>query len=102
MPFLQEPTSDILTGRDSLVACGIYYYLWIHAIPKWRGYRIRHETVALEGGEVTHRLVKVDLDKLAEWDAKHDAGGDELGQGVSSDSATSSLVESNVKPKETA
>lgn len=91
----------MLTSYDSLLACGVYYYLWIHAIPKWCGYRIRHETVVLAGGEVTHRLVKVDLDKLDEWDAKHDAGGDQVGQIIDTDSSADSVIESGVKPKQT-
>lgn len=92
---------SLLTCFCSLLACGIYYYLWIHAIPQWRGYRIRHETVVLDGGEVTHRLTKVNVDQLAEWDAAHNAAGDKLDrESVSDDS--SDVIESTATPKETA
>lgn len=59
----------------SLVACGVYYYVWIWLLPRWKGYRVRHEKVILDGGEITHVLVKVKLSQLAEWDRKHDAAG---------------------------
>jgi hypothetical protein len=67
-------------GIGILLACGVYYVLWIYAIPKWRGYQVRHEKVVLDGGEVTHKLVKVPLDKLEEWDRVHDAQGGKPGQ----------------------
>lgn len=91
----------MLTHCCSLLACGVYYYLWIHAIPQWRGYRIRHETVLLDGGEVTHRLTKVNVANLAEWDATHNAAGDKFDQRSISDDS-SGVIESSAKPKETA
>lgn len=60
---------------NSLIACAIYYYLWISVIPKLRGYRIRQEILRLEDGAQSHKLVKVPIDKLSEWDATHDAVG---------------------------
>lgn len=77
--------------------------LWIHAVPKRRDYRNRHETVVLAGGEVTHRLTKVDVEQLEAWDARHNAGGDEIVQGANvSDGSNSDIVEPSIKPKETA
>ncbi|RMZ77173.1 hypothetical protein DV737_g4504, partial [Chaetothyriales sp. CBS 132003] len=67
-----------VTGIGILVACGIYYALWIYVLPRWGGYRIRHHKVVLDGGEVTHELVKVPLDRLETWDQTHDAQGRDL------------------------
>lgn len=60
----------------------MYYYLWIWAVPRWRGYRIRQETLVLEDGAVSHNLVKVPVAEIAEWDATHDAVGRPL-EGIS-------------------
>lgn len=78
----------------SLVACAVYYWLWIHVIPKWRGYRMRHETVVLDGGEVTHRLVRVKLSKLEEWDKLHDAAGALVTSDSSQDNSSGILATS--------
>ncbi|OAL40595.1 hypothetical protein AYO20_00331 [Fonsecaea nubica] len=69
----------VVTGIGILVACAAYYLLWVYLLPRWRGYRIRHEKVLLDGGEVTHKLVKVPLDQLEAWDREHDAQGRLLG-----------------------
>ena len=75
----------VITGIGILLACVAYYVLWVHAIPRWRGYRIRHEKLVLEGGEVTHKLIKVPVDRLAVWDQEHDAQGKKIGSDASSD-----------------
>ena len=59
----------------SLVLCGIYYYLWIYVIPRWRGYRIRQETVIFEDGANAHKLTQVPIEKVDEWDRNHDPLG---------------------------
>ena len=59
----------------SIVGCGVYYYLWIWALPRLRGYRVRQETVVFEDGAQSHKLVKVPVDEVARWDATHDAVG---------------------------
>ncbi|KIW94282.1 uncharacterized protein Z519_05598 [Cladophialophora bantiana CBS 173.52] len=69
----------VVTGIGILVACAVYYVLWVHVLPRWRGYRVRHEKVLLDGGEVTHKLVKVPLDRLEAWDREHDAQGRKFG-----------------------
>ncbi|KAJ9607680.1 hypothetical protein H2200_007758 [Cladophialophora chaetospira] len=69
----------VVTGVGILLACGVYYILWIYALPRWGGYRIRHEKHVLDGGEVTHKLVKISLDRLEAWDREHDAQGKQIG-----------------------
>lgn len=91
----------MLTDTCSLLACGIHYYLWIHTIPNWCDYRIGHETVVLDGGEVTHKSTKVNIDQLAEWDAGHNAACDKLDQQSIRDDS-SDVTETNANPKETA
>ncbi|KAL2145695.1 hypothetical protein VTI28DRAFT_6570 [Corynascus sepedonium] len=65
----------IVTGIGILIGCGVYYYLWINLIPKFRGYRIRQENIVFEDGAQSHRLIKVPVAEVAEWDATHDAVG---------------------------
>lgn len=76
MPHIPELWLTIV--RYSLIMCGIYYWAWIHAIPKWRGYRIRQEMLILENGARANKLVKVPLSELAQWDREHDATGRKL------------------------
>lgn len=78
-----------MPSTHSLIACFVYYYFWVHLIPRWRGYRIRHEKLVLEGGEVTHKLVKVPLEQLELWDQTHDAYGRQIRRGGSSDEDSS-------------
>jgi hypothetical protein len=75
----------VVTGIGILLACGAYYVVWVYALPRWKGYRVRHEKLVLEGGEVTHRLVKVPLAQLDMWDQEHDAQGAKVGTRGSSD-----------------
>jgi hypothetical protein len=60
---------------NRLIGCGVYYYFWISVIPKWRGYRIRQEVLVLEDGATSHRVIKVPVSELEQWDATHDAVG---------------------------
>lgn len=64
-----------LTRFSSLVACGIYYSFWIYIIPKLKGYRVRQEVLFLENGAQSHRIIKVPVTDLPEWDRAHDAVG---------------------------
>ncbi|KAL9622363.1 MAG: hypothetical protein Q9160_003205 [Pyrenula sp. 1 TL-2023] len=75
----------VVTGIAILVACALYYAFWIKILPHFGNYRIRHEKLVLEGGEVTHRLVKVPLDKLQAWDLEHDAQGRQIVDASSDD-----------------
>lgn len=65
----------VVTGTGILLGCGIYYYAWIWLLPKLRGYRIRQEVLTLEDGAQSHKVIKVPVEQLAEWDATHDAVG---------------------------
>lgn len=60
-----------------MIICGVYYYFWMHLLPKWRGYTIRSQVLDIDGdtGANTHRLVRVPNAELAEWDATHDELG---------------------------
>lgn len=59
-----------------MIVCGLYYVAWMYLIPKWRGYEIRTEIVEVDdNGANTHRLVKVPIADLGEWDAEHDEAG---------------------------
>lgn len=75
----------VVTGIGILLASGVYYVLWVYALPKWRGYRVRHEKLVLDGGEVTHKLVRVPVEQLDVWDREHDAQGGRIGSAGSSD-----------------
>ena len=59
----------------SLRACAIYYALWAHFIPNWKGYNLRQELITLEDGAQSNRLRKVPNEEVEEWDAVHVAGG---------------------------
>jgi hypothetical protein len=72
--FLQERAGS-QKPKYSLLVCGAYYALWIWILPRLGKYRIRHQKIVLNGGEVTHKLVKVPLAQLQSWDAEHDAVG---------------------------
>ncbi|EXJ93767.1 hypothetical protein A1O1_02160 [Capronia coronata CBS 617.96] len=75
----------VVTGIGIIIACFVYYAFWVWILPHYRGYRIRHEKLFLEGGEVTHKLVKVPLHQLELWDQTHDAYGRRLIREGSSD-----------------
>jgi hypothetical protein len=57
------------------VACGIYYFFWIHLLPKWGDYQIRQTVIENASGEVAHSLVKVQNVDVARWDNEHDVTG---------------------------
>lgn len=59
----------------SVLLCVVYYALWVWILPHFGRYQIRHERVVLEGGEVTHKLIKVPLEQLKDWDEEHDGQG---------------------------
>lgn len=74
MPLLML-TSYLLS---SLIACGIYYWLWAFIIPKYRGYQLRQELVDLGGGVQSNKLRKIPVSELEEWDATHDKAGSRI------------------------
>ncbi|KAI9151662.1 High-affinity methionine permease [Paramyrothecium foliicola] len=66
----------VLTVWSSLIICGLYYYAWMHLLPKWGKYAIRSEVLDIDdNGANTHRLVKVPLAEVEQWDATHDDAG---------------------------
>ncbi|KAK0102081.1 hypothetical protein ONS96_006045 [Cadophora gregata f. sp. sojae] len=66
------------TGLGILAACALYYWVWVHFLPKRGGYAIRQTVLVLDSGAQTHELVKVPLSELEEWDAKHDVIGKQV------------------------
>jgi hypothetical protein len=60
---------------ESLVACGVYYFVWVKWIPKLKKYELRQTVLELDDGAVTHKLVKVPYGDLVKWDAEHDVTG---------------------------
>lgn len=65
----------IVTGYGIIIACAVYYTVWIWILPRWKGYRMRQELVDLGNGAQSHRLLKIDVKDLPQWDATHDAVG---------------------------
>jgi hypothetical protein len=57
------------------LGCVVYFWLWIHGIPYFRGYKIREEVVTLDDGAKSHKLLKVLNSEVEEWDRKHDHAG---------------------------
>ncbi|KDQ17200.1 hypothetical protein BOTBODRAFT_155984 [Botryobasidium botryosum FD-172 SS1] len=47
-----------VVGIGILVVCGLYYWLWIILLPKWRGYVIEEQAVELSDGAWTKVLVR--------------------------------------------
>lgn len=69
----------VVTGIGIILGCGVYYWLWIWALPKLGGYRVRQAVVVLDHGAQSHKLVKVPVAELAQWDETHDAIGRRVG-----------------------
>jgi hypothetical protein len=68
----------VVVSIGILIACGLYYLVWIIFLPRWQGYAIRQELILLDGGAQTHSLIKVPLDDVADWDHTHDVNGAKL------------------------
>lgn len=66
------------TVDPSLGACAVYYWIWIHVLPKRGKYAIRQTVLILDSGAQTHELVKVPLTQLEDWDTKHDVVGKQI------------------------
>ncbi|KAL1872439.1 hypothetical protein VTK73DRAFT_1517 [Phialemonium thermophilum] len=65
----------VVTGLGILAACAIYYFFWSTVLPRIGNYRIRQEVLELGSGAQSHRILKVPIEELAEWDATHDVVG---------------------------
>lgn len=79
---------DTKSNGTRLVLCGVYYYVWVNLLPKWKGYELRQTVLKFDNGLVSHKLVKVPNSELAQWDEEHDAVGN-LRRRVGHDSADS-------------
>ncbi|KFZ13115.1 hypothetical protein V501_03868 [Pseudogymnoascus sp. VKM F-4519 (FW-2642)] len=78
------------TGIGILAACGVYYWVWTHFLPRRGNYALRQTVIVLDSGAQTHKLNKVPNSELAEWDARHDVIGKEISSGSKVDSNTGS------------
>ncbi|KAF2227757.1 high affinity methionine permease [Elsinoe ampelina] len=68
----------IVVGIGLMVSMGIYYYVWVHLLPRIRKYTIRTLTVVNKDGSVVHQLKRVPNAEVAEWDRTHDEAGNVL------------------------
>lgn len=75
--------THVVTGIAILIACVVYYYVWIAVLPRFRGYRIRQKVIVLENGAQSHAVIRVPVAEVAEWDATHDAVGRPISHGES-------------------
>lgn len=79
-----SPSFGFFYATSPLVAVGIvaimviYYWLWTKVFPSLGHYKLRQNVLEHEDGSVGSRFVKVPLEKVAEWDAKHDPAGRSL------------------------
>lgn len=66
-----------VVGIGVLIVCGLYYVAWMYVLPKLGKYEVRPEILedVDSRGATTHRLVRVPLDQVAEWDVDHDEAG---------------------------
>ncbi|KAI4860411.1 amino acid transporter [Hypoxylon rubiginosum] len=65
-----------VVGIGIILACGLYYVFWMYLLPRWGDYQIRPEVLSVdEKGTTTHRLVKVPLADVTNWDEAHDEAG---------------------------
>ncbi len=90
----------VLTASlPSLVGCGLYYWTWIYVIARWKGYQIRQEVLLLDNGANSHRLVKVPIRELEEWDLAHDVAGNALSQTPSEEGRDIHKVHDSADPE---
>lgn len=53
--------------------CIAYYLVWAFLLPKLGKYQNKIETFQLPSGELGHSVVKIPLDRVAEWEATHES-----------------------------
>lgn len=68
----------VVTGIAIIIACVVYYWVWIRVLPKLGGYKVRQEVVVLDNGALSHKLTKVPLAEVSLWDETHDTAGRRL------------------------
>jgi multisubunit Na+/H+ antiporter MnhB subunit len=70
----------IVVGLGVVVLFAAYWVVWFHALPRWRGYRMRQEVRGLGDGAQMNRFVKVPVGELERWDREHDEAGRLVGE----------------------
>lgn len=76
-----SPSFGFFYATPALVAIGLvgimllYYWAWTRLLPNWGGYKLRQRVLEHEDGSVGTRFVKVPVEEVEEWDAKHDPAG---------------------------
>ncbi|OOG00652.1 hypothetical protein ASPCADRAFT_125662 [Aspergillus carbonarius ITEM 5010] len=79
--MLVAPWYPPSTGADGgdvsfcIAACGAYYYLWIKILPRLGKYELRQTIITVGGDATAHKLVRVPVSQVEEWDREHDATG---------------------------
>ncbi|KAF4553350.1 Amino acid permease-like protein 7 [Elsinoe fawcettii] len=92
----------IVVGIGLLVGMGIYYYVWVHLLPRLRKYSIRTLTVVNEDGSVVHQLKRVPNAEIEEWDRTHDEAGDVLAEATGIEDTGNAHLVHRVKVRDAA
>jgi len=92
----------IVTGLGLLVGMGLYYFAWVHALPRLRHYSIRTLTVVNDDGSVVHQLKRVPNAEVAEWDRTHDDAGNVLGDATGVQDTGNAHLVHRIKVRDTA
>lgn len=69
-----------MVGIGLLVGMGIYFYVWVHLLPRLGNYSMRTLTAVNEDGSVVHLLKRVPNDQIEQWDRTHDDAGNLLSE----------------------
>jgi hypothetical protein len=92
----------IVVGIGLLVGMGLYYYVWVHLLPRIRHYSIRTLTVVNDDGSVVHLLKRVPNVEVEQWDQSHDDAGNLLGEATGVDDTGNAHLVNRVKAHGTA
>lgn len=92
----------IVVGIGLIVGMILYYYLWVHLLPRLCKYSLRTLTVVNEDGSVVHQLKRVPNEDVAEWDRTHDDAGNVLSEATGIDDTGNAHLVHRVKVKDTA
>ncbi|KAJ4983134.1 high-affinity methionine permease [Stagonosporopsis vannaccii] len=92
----------IVTGLGLLAGMGLYYFAWVHALPRLRNYSIRTLTVVNDDGSVVHQLKRVPNAEVAEWDRIHDDAGNVLGDATGIHDTGNAHLVHRIKIRDTA
>jgi hypothetical protein len=92
----------IVVGIGLIVGMLLYYYLWVHLLPRLHKYSIRTLTVVNEDGSVVHQLKRVPNAEVAEWDRTHDDAGNVLSEATGIDDTGNAYLVHRVKVRDAA